>query len=87
MEDFVGKSLPETRPLIESKAGIFLNRGSRPILLNFAALNGFTVFHSLQDKHRPTHFICSTPHWSQKKTSEGAFEGDFIPDREDIWKD
>ena len=68
---------------MEFSAGALLNRGSSPILLNFAALNGFTVFHSLQDVQRPTHFICSTPHWSQKKTSEGAFEEAFIPDRDD----
>jgi hypothetical protein len=78
--------IPETRPLIEFKEGTDRGcLGSKPILLSFAALKGFTVFHSLQDVHLPTHFMCSTPHWSQKKISFGLFDGeDFIPDRDDI---
>ena len=73
-------------PFIEPKDGaLLICLGSNPMLLSLAALNGLTVFHSLQEVQRPTHLMCSTPHWSQKKMSLGLFDGDaFMPDRDDI---
>ena len=83
---FSVKELPGTRPLIALKDGTpLVSLGSSPMVLNFAALKGLTVFHSLQDVQRPTHLMCSTPHWSQKNISLGLFDGDaFMPDRDDI---
>jgi hypothetical protein len=85
-EEDCGRALPGMSPFIELKEGaLLICLGSNPTLLSFAALNGLTVFHSLQEVQRPTHLMCSTPHWSQKNTSLGLFDGDaFIPDRDDI---
>lgn len=86
LEGFSAIELPGTRPLIALSDGVLLiSLGSSPTVLSFAALNGLTVFHSLQDVQRPTHLMCSTPHWSQKNISLGLFDGDaFMPDRDDI---